>query len=402
MRLFNTYTTVQAELCALGTLFKDMTLDLFNTAAYAAVPFHFWSVVFFVFGSMVGSFLNVCIYRMPLGQSIVSPPSHCPSCKKEIPWYRNIPLVTWTIQRGRCAGCGLPISPRYILVELLTGVLFLLTWLQHGDVSVLLVLCYITMIAGMVAATFIDLEHFIIPDEITLGGTVVGILFSLLVPGLHETTIRSQALVQSFIGAAFGAGLIYMILRLGKLMFGKQRLEIDEELPIQFKETSLQLPDREIPYEDIFYRASDTIRIQAKSVRLILKDLSGALPPKTFEGVSLSLQPSKLTINDEVFNPEEIHDLEVMASEVVLPREAMGLGDVKFMAAIGAFLGWKAIIFVLMASSVLGSIVGISAILARKQEWSGRIPYGPYLAMAALIWIMVGDTLLRWWLPSHL
>ena len=85
------------------------------------VPFHFWSLVFFVLGCIVGSFLNVCIHRMPLGMSIVTPPSHCPHCKYSIPWYLNIPLVTWLALRGRCKNCGAPISPRYFIVELLTG-----------------------------------------------------------------------------------------------------------------------------------------------------------------------------------------------------------------------------------------------------------------------------------------
>ena len=94
---------------------------IFDAGYWAAVPFQFWSLVFFVFGCMVGSFLNVCIHRLPLGMSIVTPPSHCPHCKYSIPWWLNIPLVTWLALRGRCKNCGAPISPRYFIVELLTG-----------------------------------------------------------------------------------------------------------------------------------------------------------------------------------------------------------------------------------------------------------------------------------------
>ena len=100
---------------------------------WAAVPFHFWSLCFFVLGCIVGSFLNVCIYRLPLGMSIVTPPSHCPHCKYSIPWYLNIPLVTWLALRGRCKNCGAPISPRYFIVELLTGLAFLGCWLKFGN-----------------------------------------------------------------------------------------------------------------------------------------------------------------------------------------------------------------------------------------------------------------------------
>ena len=125
------------------------TLDAQN---WAAVPFHFWTVVMFVFGSMVGSFLNVCIYRMPLGLSVVSPPSHCPKCKYSIPAYLNIPLFTWMILRGRCRNCRDLISPRYFLVELLTAVLFASSWLGFGGQSVGTALVYCLVLAGLVAA----------------------------------------------------------------------------------------------------------------------------------------------------------------------------------------------------------------------------------------------------------
>src|SRR6266542_2832076 len=106
---------------------------MFDSRIWAAVPFHFWSVVFFVFGSIVGSFLNVCIYLLPLGQSIVSPPSHCPHCQYSIPWYLSTPLVSWLSLRGKCKNCGAPISARYFAVELLTGALFLMCRLVFAD-----------------------------------------------------------------------------------------------------------------------------------------------------------------------------------------------------------------------------------------------------------------------------
>src|ERR1043165_9299002 len=128
-----------------------------------AVPFHFWSAVFFVFGCVVGSFLNVVIHRMPLEQSIVSPPSHCPHCNYSIPWYLNIPLVTWLWLRGKCANCGAKISIRYFLVELLTGIAFLGCWLAFGDpvhplYSLPRAFVCTVFLAGLIAATFIDFE----------------------------------------------------------------------------------------------------------------------------------------------------------------------------------------------------------------------------------------------------
>src|SRR5260370_11353080 len=109
-----------------------MIKAMLSPANWSAVPFHFWSVAFFVVGSIVGSFINVCIHRMPYGLSVVSPPSHCPHCKYSIPWYLNIPLVTWVWLGGKCRNCGAPISVRYFLVELLTAVAFLGCWLAFG------------------------------------------------------------------------------------------------------------------------------------------------------------------------------------------------------------------------------------------------------------------------------
>src|SRR6476660_5852166 len=139
----------------------------FDPAIWARVPFWFWGCVMFWLGSCVGSFLNVCIYRMPLGLSVVSPPSHCPHCKYSIPFYLNIPLVTWLYLRGKCKNCGAPISIRYFLVELLTALTFLGSWLHFGRQSVALALIYSIFLSGLIVATATDFEHIIIPDEIT-------------------------------------------------------------------------------------------------------------------------------------------------------------------------------------------------------------------------------------------
>src|SRR5262249_15430304 len=153
-------------------------------------------------------FLNVCIYRMPRGESIVSPPSHCPHCGYSIPWYLNLPLVTWLYLRARCANCGQPISSRYFFGHLLTATLFLLSWLVFGTPLPLLALAYCTLLAGFIVATFIDFEHFIIPDEITLGGIVTGFVASAIVPLLHANWLtgavptRAVALQRSALGIA--------------------------------------------------------------------------------------------------------------------------------------------------------------------------------------------------------
>jgi leader peptidase (prepilin peptidase)/N-methyltransferase len=365
---------------------------IFNTHSWSLLPFHFWSLVFFSFGCIIGSFLNVCIHRMPLGMSIVTPKSHCPHCKYSIPWYLNIPLVTWLALRGRCKNCGAPISVRYFVVELLTGVAFLSCWLVFGDAghplpSMPVALVYAVFLAGLIAATFIDFEHFIIPDEITLGGMVAGFAASFFLPSLQGATTLNVGMGRSIIGAIVGAATIYAILRLGKLLFGRQRVKLPLDAKIVFTETSVHLPDKEIPYEELFYRKSDVIVFRARTLELV---------DRGYQDVLVRLSPSALEIGGEKIDPETVAYMEAVSAEIILPREAMGLGDVKFMGAIGAFIGWQGVMFSLMISSMIGAAVGVTLIALRRREWSSRMPYGPYIALAATIWIFGGKKLVPW------
>lgn len=365
-----------------------MLKAIFTAQYWAAVPFEFWAIVFFGFGCMVGSFLNVCIHRLPLGQSVVSPPSHCPHCKYAIPAYLNIPLVTWVYLRGKCRNCGAPISIRYFLVELLTGIMFLCSWLTFGRQSAAVALIDSIFLAGLIVATFIDFEHFIIPDELTIGGMVAGFICSFIVPRLHGETSIAGAMKSSLLGMAVGAGLVYAILRAGKLLFGRHKLALAPDTRIVFGEISVRLPDREIPYEDLFYRESDAIALQARTVELI---------DRCYKDVWVRLTPVRLKIGEEELNPEQVPYLEAVSGELVLPREAMGLGDVKFMGAIGAFLGWQAVIFSLVVSSFIGATVGLSLVLTGRRALSSRLPYGPYIALAATIWLFFGPQLVAWY-----
>ena len=354
---------------------------IFNPQVWAAVPFHFWSVVFFVLGCIVGSFLNVCIYRMPRELSVVNPPSHCPHCKYAIPFYLNVPLLTWLVLKGRCKNCGAEISPRYFIVELLTGLLFLGSWLTFGHTSPGVALAMCLLLAGLIAATFIDFEHFIIPDEITLGGVFAGFVISFLLPSLHGAATVRESLARCALGIAAGAGIVYAVLRLGKLLFGRHKIKLPGETRVVFSETALCLPDEEIPYEEFFYRKSDAIVFSAKNLELV---------DRSYPVADVRLSPNELKIGDEKIAPESVLHLEATCSELTVPREAMGLGDVKFMAAIGAFTGWQGVVFSLMASSLIGSAVGIILIVCRKREWSSRMPYGPYIALAAGLWVFGG------------
>ena len=348
----------------------------------------FWAAVLFVLGSMVGSFLNVCIYRMPRDLSVIKPRSHCPNCGYSIPWFLNIPLITWLYLRGKCKNCGEKISARYFGVELFTGLTFMAAWMVFAPSSIALALVSCVILAGFIVATSIDIEHFIIPDEITIGGIAAGFLLSLAAPQLHHTLSRAEALKSSFWGIAVGGGIIYLILRAGKLAFGKEKIELAPDSKINFTETALHLPDKELPYEEIFYRKSDYIRFVAKTAELRFAEGTD-FGDRCYFNALVTLKPTELQIGEEKFDPEQVPNMEVVTSEMVLPREAMGFGDVKFMAAIGAFLGWQATLFALMFSALLGTLVSFGAILFRRVEWKSRIPYGPYIAVAAVIYMFL-------------
>jgi leader peptidase (prepilin peptidase) / N-methyltransferase len=363
----------------------------FDPEVWARVPFGFWTVSLFVFGCIVGSFLNVCIHRMPRGESIVSPPSHCPYCNYSIPWYLNIPLLTWLYLRGRCANCKAPISIRYFLVELLTGVVFAVCWIKFGNPTPALALVYCFFIAGLIVATFIDFEHFIIPDEITFGGIAVGFILSFLLPSMHFTKSASDSMQQSLLGVGVGVGILYGILRLGKLFFGRQRMALEPGTHVVFTETHMKWPGSEIEYGDVLYRTSDTIHFHAQQLEMI---------DRCYKDVEVSLRQNRLLVGEEVFDPNTVLHMEATLDELVLPREAMGLGDVKFMGAIGAFLGWQSVVFSLAVSSMIGSVVGVTLIALKKKEWSNRLPYGPYISMAVVIWIFYGREWIDSWFAS--
>lgn len=267
----------------------------------------FFLLLSIAWGASIGSFLNVCIHRIPRDLSVIKPRSHCPACAYRIPWHQNIPIFSYLALRGKCANCGCRISPRYVLVEILTAALFLLVWLKFDFsagsrplglvpiTDIRLIPVYWLVLTGLVLGTFVDFEHLIIPDRVTLGGIVCGLACSALVPSLHGADSIWSSLTASIIGAAAGGGLLWGVAMLGEFIFKK---------------------------------------------------------------------------------------------------EAMGLGDVKLMGAIGAFFGWEAVLFTVMVSSLAGSIIGISLILMRKKEMQSQIPYGPYLALAALIWMYWGSV---WW-----
>lgn len=170
----------------------------------------------------MGSFLNVCIYRIPEGRSVVYPGSTC-SCGKSIAWFDNIPILSWFILKGKARCCNERFSMRYALVELLTGVLFFISWTMHPPVVAMIGFLFI---AFLICSTFIDFDHMIIPDRFSIGGMVIGVLISIFFPALHglESEVPTHNIesgVTAVMGALVGAGLVYWVSVLGEIVFRK-------------------------------------------------------------------------------------------------------------------------------------------------------------------------------------
>lgn len=347
----------------------------------------------FVFGAVIGSFLNVCVHRMPLDQSIVTPPSHCPHCNQRIRWIDNIPLVSYLALGRKCRHCGAKISPRYFVVELLTAALFLMVWLKFTQwdsppvhrIDFLVSPIYWLVIAGLIAATFIDFEHYIIPNEITLGGVIVGFVLSIAVPPLQHTYSHGLAAARSLGGILTGGLVLLAIAEFGKLLFGRFRVSLPPGTTIIITDGKLKLPDEEIPLVDLFFRTSDKIRFKATVLKF---------GEKEFLDAAAIVRKDSITINGDAYPLTTTDVIEATINEIILPREAMGLGDVKLLAGIGAFLGWQAAVFAIFASAAVGSLVSVPLIALGKKEFSSRIPYGPYIALGAIIWIFAQTRLL--------
>jgi leader peptidase (prepilin peptidase) / N-methyltransferase len=344
----------------------------------------------FVLGAVVGSFLNVCVYRLPRDLSVNRPRrSFCPSCKKEIPWYQNVPLISWFVLRGRCANCGAKIAFRYFAVELVTALLFLAVWRSFPWP---IAIAYWVFVSLLIVATFVDFEHFIIPDEITLGGIAAGLIASLILPSLMSTDRRLMAVAISAGSAAFGYAILWLVLEGGKLAFGKKRIRFEQPTAFTWTrsgdDADFVVGEERSLWSDHFAREKDL---------LLLHCDEAVIDGRTLGNVTLQCHYDRVTVAAETLPLDEIDRISGVVRELQIPREAMGRGDLKFLAAIGAFLGWRAVLFTIFAGSLLGSVVGLTTLIIGKRVWSAKLPFGPYLAGGALIWMFFGNSLVRWY-----
>lgn len=350
--------------------------------------------VAFVVGSIIGSFLNACIHRLPRGVSLNEPTrSFCPSCGVTIPWYQNLPIVSWILLRGKCAHCSAPISPRYLLVEILTALLFTaLAW--HFGLP--LALPYAVFTAGLVAATFIDIEHFIIPDVLSLGGIGVGLISALLFPAMFQTESRWLAGAQSLAGAAVGFGLVWLIVEGGKLAFGRKRWRLKQAEPVTWirdhDEADLQVGEETMKWVELFPRETDQLVLRGRNFQIDGENRPEPELRFSYQELLLPGEPRKL---------DHIDRIQGVVTELVFPREAMGFGDVKMMAGIGAFLGWQAAFFCIAAGSIVGSVFGVVGLLVARDRSGVRLPFGPFLAIGALLWLFGGRDLVDWYFSLY-
>lgn len=261
------------------------------------------NIIVFIFGSIVGSFLNVCIHRMPLEESVVWPRSHCPHCKKRIPAYDNVPFLSYILLGGKCRFCHKRISLRYPLVEFLTALVFLWFYNIFGLTYDFFV--YVLFVSAMIIATFVDLKHRIIPDEVSVGGVIIGFILSTIKGvSLKPAAFEFQPMLDSFLGIIIGGGIIYLA---GAIF-------------------------------DLFY-------------------------------FKLLKRPA---IQGET--------------------ESMGGGDIKFLAMIGAFLGWEKAVLTFFIAPFFGAVIGVINLLVKKDH---TIPYGPFLAIGAIVAMFWGERILR-------
>jgi leader peptidase (prepilin peptidase)/N-methyltransferase len=349
-----------------------------------------FAVFAFCLGAIIGSFLNACIHRMPRGLRLDEPKrSFCPSCNQSIRWYHNLPLVSWLWLRGRCGYCGAGIAFRYFLVELLTALGFLWIWLSFAPP---VAVAYWVFFALLIVATFIDFEHYIIPDEITLGGAAAGVVASTVLPELMGQSVWWAGGLVAVGSAAVGYGSLWLVVEVGKRAFGKKRIAVNPAEPLEFQcdesKVQLTLGTEAWEMEEIFSRESD---------ELVLTGVNWVVDGKPESGDDLRLRYDRWIFGGKEFTFDRPVHLSGLVNSLIIPREAMGFGDVKFMACIGAFLGWQALLFVIMVSSVVGAFVGAGTLLVTRGQSGGKIPYGPYLALGALAWIAVGPGVLDWY-----
>ncbi len=341
-------------------------------------------------GVVVGSFLGRCIYWLPReGAPVKQAWSYCP-CQRSAAWRYQIPILSWLWLRGHCHVCGERISLHYPLVEAITGAFFAIACWRFGFP---LTVPFWVFGSLLILTTFIDIEFFLIPDVLTKPAIVAGLVSSLLFPELQSTSVRLVAGGPSILGAVAGGGVLFIIGELGKLAFGRYKVIHPRSVRFHFEklapdDAQIVIDTDPFHYSDHFFRKNDRIRIRADEV---------TINDRNFQAIELTFYYDRLETPQGTIPLAELRSLEGSTAYAEFPREAMGLGDVKLTAMIGAFTGWAGALFTIPAASLIGAVYGIVTILLGRRDWSLKIPFGPYLALGAVLWIFCGKQLVEWY-----
>lgn len=335
-------------------------------------------------GLALGSFLNVCTLRWPMDQSVVHPPSRCPRCERAIAWYDNLPVVSWVVLRGRCRGCGLGISPQYPLVELATALVWAGAFWLHGPTwESLRAAFFLTVLLGIALS---DARFYIIPDQFSLGGAAVGLALAFLPGGLGW----ADALMGGVGGyVAFwlvGVGGTWIVRKLNPSRLETAFEEHDEQRAdetVRARVARLRTP------ATAWMLVSLVVAATAAAWRWVGTGAALVTAPALLAAVAVLLAWAE-AFDDPVFAPEEAAD-EPAADE---PASALGGGDVRMMALVGAFLGLSGVLLTVLGGSVLALVAAIPLTLAFRQ----LIPLGIFLAFAAAGTYLFGDALVAWYM----
>ena len=376
-----------------------------------------WCYCMFVMGACIGSYLNVVIYRWPReGLSVTEPTrSFCPICRRDIPWFRNIPIVTWILQRGKCAECRAPIAFRYVFVEILTAVLFLTGWYifvaSRTPISPVAAVLLGVLSVLLICIAWIDADLMVVPVDFCWWGMVAGVLGACLDPALVALDGEPQLMhwwqggVQGLYGMALGWGGLALVVYLGKKLMGIKRFEFSQAHEWYLREPEseeeqlcfvLKMPKEDMEGEfeedtytwgDLFFRDYDRLEIEGHG---ILKD------GERTRATRIVISREMVQMGGEEYSIAEMKSLEGKATRVMIPREAMGDGDPPLLGLIGAFIGWHGVVFALFAACIFAILWAIPA----RIGFGRQLPFGPFLALGGAAWIFGGWILWEWYFES--
>ena len=218
---------------------------------------------------------------------------------------------------------------------------------------------------------------------------VLGFVLSLAYPPLMDAQSIGTAALRSALGIVVGGLTLFLVVEIGKLFLGKRKVPLPAGTAVVIADQTITFGDEQIAWLDMFYRESDRIEFQAATLKW---------DDQSFENAAVVVSETQLVVNGQAHELAGLGKIEATTDLVIIPREAMGLGDVKLLAAIGAFLGWKAALFTVFLSSLVGGAVGLLLIVTGKTDWQSRIPYGPYIVCGALAWLFFGQAILHWYM----